>query len=211
MSLTKTYTAGGQAFMVKLRKTSMRTPTSMLIEPPYTLNGSTPDPNLPARWRHLKYVVFYALRPLPGTKVDHGCHRQACGESPRAYGNRMDTMWSFRSAYEEARKVRDAQDMFCARAEAGLWNEIQGQSYPEDLRWEALVDVLRGRVKVSTHCYEPVDLDGIVRVNAFICSSYDLRRAKRHTSQLTQEFKFPIASFHHAHEAYLVPDALKNT
>ncbi|EIW61570.1 composite domain of metallo-dependent hydrolase [Trametes versicolor FP-101664 SS1] len=161
---------GGQAFMVKLRKTSMRTPTSMLIEPPYTLNGSTPDPNLPARWRHLK---------------------QACGESPRAYGNRMDTMWSFRSAYAEARKVRDAQDAFCARAEAGLWNEIQGQSYPEDLRWEALVDVLRGRVKVSTHCYEPVDLDGIVR--------------------LTQEFKFPIASFHHAHEAYLVPDALKNT
>lgn len=204
-------TAGGQAFMVKLRKTSMRTPTSMLIEPPYTLNGSTPDPNLPARWRHLKCVVFYVLRPLLGNKVDRGYHRQACGESPRAYGNRMDTMWSFRSAYEEARKVRDAQDMFCARAEAGLWNEIQGQSYPEDLRWEALVDVLRGRVKVSTHCYEPVDLDGIVRVNTFVFPPYFRRCAKWHTSQLTQEFKFPIASFHHAHEAYLVPDALKNT
>ncbi len=80
----------------------------------------------------------------------------------------MDTMWSFRSAYEEARKLRDAQDMFCAQAEAGLWNEIQGQSYPEDLRWEGLVDVLRGRVKVSTHCYEPVDLDGIVRVNTSV-------------------------------------------
>lgn len=58
------YTSGGQAFMVKLRKTSMRTPTSMLIEPPYTLNGSTPDPNLPARWRHLKYVVCYVVHPF---------------------------------------------------------------------------------------------------------------------------------------------------
>ncbi|KAI0832753.1 composite domain of metallo-dependent hydrolase [Trametes gibbosa] len=161
---------GGQAFMVKLRKTSQRSPTSMLIEPPYTLNGTIPDPNWPGRWRHLK---------------------QACGESTRGYGNRMDNIWALRSAYAEARKVRDAQDAFCVKAEAGLWNEIEGQSYPEDLRWEALVDVLRGRVKVSTHCYEEVDLDAMVR--------------------LTQEFKFPIASFHHAHEAYLVPEMLKNT
>lgn len=27
--------------------------------------------------------------------------------------------------------------------------------------------------------------------------------------QLTNEFKFPIAAFHHAHEAYLVPDLIK--
>ena len=60
----------------------------------------------------------------------------------------MDTVWALRSAYAEARRVRDAQDAFCMRAEAGLWNEIADESYPEDLRWEALVDVLRGRVKV---------------------------------------------------------------
>jgi len=46
-----------------------------------------------------------------------------------------------------------------------------------------LVDVLRARVKVHVHCYETVDLDAIVR--------------------LTNEFQFPIAAFHHAHEAYL--------
>jgi len=62
-----------------------------------------------------------------------------------------------------------------------------------------LVDVLRGRVKgeplsfllceitadvpsVHTHCYEAVDLDNLVR--------------------LSNEFKFPIAAFHHAHETY---------
>ena len=27
--------------------------------------------------------------------------------------------------------------------------------------------------------------------------------------QLSNEFEFPIAAFHHAHEAYLVPDVLK--
>ncbi|KAI0658489.1 composite domain of metallo-dependent hydrolase [Cubamyces menziesii] len=161
---------GGQAFMVKLRKTSERTSMSMLIEPPYALNGSKPDPDLPGRWRYLM---------------------QACGESVKRYGNRMDTVWALRSAYAEARKVRDAQDAFCMRAEAGLWNEIADESYPEDLRWEALVDVLRGRVKVTMQCSEAVDLDGAVR--------------------LSQEFKFRIASFHNAHEAYLVPGLLETT
>jgi hypothetical protein len=28
------------------------------------------------------------------------------------------------------------------------------EDYPEDLEFEALVDVLRGRVKVNIHCYE---------------------------------------------------------
>lgn len=27
-------------------------------------------------------------------------------------------------------------------------------AFPDDLKWEALVDVLRGKVKVNTHCYE---------------------------------------------------------
>jgi hypothetical protein len=29
------------------------------------------------------------------------------------------------------------------------------------------------------------------------------------TPQLSNEFKFPIAAFHHAHEAYLVPNLIK--
>ncbi|KAJ7694909.1 hypothetical protein B0H17DRAFT_1274452 [Mycena rosella] len=83
-------------------------------------------------------------------------------------------------AYNKACKVKHAQDAFCAAAEKGLWDELQ---------WEALVDVLRGRVKVSVHCYEPVDLDSLIR--------------------LSNEFKFPIASIHHATSTYLVPDLIK--
>lgn len=64
------------------------------------------------------------------------------------YGyTRMDTMWSFRSAYAEALKVKMAQDEFCEKAENGLWDALAGPM-PQDLRWEMLVDVLRGKVKV---------------------------------------------------------------
>ncbi|THH05912.1 hypothetical protein EW146_g9771 [Bondarzewia mesenterica] len=158
---------GGQSFMVKLRKTSERSPSSMIIEPPHGLNGTQVDPHARPRWRHLK---------------------QAAGENLDTYGNRMDSMWSFRAAYNEARKIKVAQDVYCAKAEAGLWDMIHGD-YPENLQWEALVDVLRGRVKITQHVYEAVDIDTIVR--------------------LSNEFQFHIASFHHAAEAYLVPDVLK--
>ena len=46
---------GGQAFVIKLRETAERTPTSMVVEPPFTLN-STEDINwtVNPRWRHMK-------------------------------------------------------------------------------------------------------------------------------------------------------------
>ena len=119
----------------------------------------------------------------------------------------MDAAWGFREAYNEARKVKDAQDSFCRKAENGLWDdpEIKNRDFPENLKWEALVDVLRGRVKVNCHTYEAVDIDFLSRVkitSTMVDDSDD-------SIQLTNEFKFPIAAIHHAHEAYLVPDTLK--
>ncbi|KAH9484599.1 hypothetical protein JR316_0004081 [Psilocybe cubensis] len=163
---------GGQAFVIKLRPTEERSATSKVLEPPLSLTHS-PNGTDYIRWRHMKH---------------------ACGENPnRLYGQtRMDGQWNFRHAYDEARKIRDAQDAFCAKVEARDWASLSEQEdFPEDLQWESLVDVLRGRVKLSIHCYEAVDLDGIVR--------------------LSNEFKFPVASFHHAGETYLVPDLLKKT
>ncbi|KZO93081.1 composite domain of metallo-dependent hydrolase [Calocera viscosa TUFC12733] len=164
---------GGQAFMIKLRPTKERSSSAMVVEPPYGLwNGSDVDPEAPVRWRHMKH---------------------ACGENPsRVYDStRMDSIWRFRQAYALAASVRDAQDDYCASALSGDWLQIADQSFPYDLALEALVDTLRGKVKVNVHCYEAVDFDGLVR--------------------LTNEFKFPIAAFHHAHEAYLVPELLKKT
>ncbi|TFK54413.1 composite domain of metallo-dependent hydrolase [Heliocybe sulcata] len=155
---------GGQGFVIKLRRTAERSPTSLLLEPPFEVVGG----HGPPRWRHMKH---------------------ACGENPaRVYrGTRMDTMWAWREAYAKARQIKQAQDAYCSRALRNKWEGLG--EYPEDIQWEALVATLRGRVKVQTHCYEAVDLDDIVR--------------------LSNEFEFPIAAFHHASEAYLVPDVLK--
>jgi hypothetical protein len=64
------------------------------------------------------------------------------------------------------------------------------QNYlPHELRWESLGAVLRGQVRVNTHCYTVKDLEAYVR--------------------LTNEFKFRVYAFHHAHQTYLVPEVLK--
>ena len=68
--------------------------------------------------------------------------------------------------YNHARLIRDAQDAYCSSALSGDWASIVDTPFPEDLQWEALVDVLRGKVKVHVHCYETVDLDDIVRVRS---------------------------------------------
>jgi len=126
--------------------------------------------------------------------------------------------------YETARKIKVKQDEYCAKALDGQWQNLG--EFPEELQWEALVDVLRGRVKVGmiwyslqanismcpfqvhNHCYEAVDLDGLVRVR-IISSRYSAILINLSNIQLTNEFKFSIAAFHHAHETYLVPDLLK--
>ena len=49
--------SGGQAFPIKLRPTDERSPISMLLEPPHSLNGSDVDPAIPPRWRQMKHVL----------------------------------------------------------------------------------------------------------------------------------------------------------
>ncbi|KAF7375144.1 Carbohydrate esterase family 9 protein [Mycena sanguinolenta] len=157
---------GGQGFVIKLRPTEERSSSALLLEPPFGINGSEVDYNVPPRWRHMKH---------------------ACGENPAGtyQGTRMDTVWSVRKVYDEARKLKITQDQYCEKAVAGQWAGLG--DFPSDLALEALVDVLRG--KVQTHCYEAVDIDAFIR--------------------LSNEFHFAVASFHHAHESYLVPEVLK--
>lgn len=75
------------------------------------------------------------------------------GENPdRIYGQtRMDAMWNFRDAYDQARTLMHAQDEFCAKAQAGAWEDLDTQTFPDNLHWESLVDVLRGKVKVCIY------------------------------------------------------------
>ncbi|KAI8958023.1 hypothetical protein F5Y11DRAFT_337582 [Daldinia sp. FL1419] len=123
--------------------------------------------------------------------------KMACGEnSKRTYGkagehgptSRLGESWEFRHAFEQAAKQVQAQDDWCTLAES-VGIERMDSYLPQDLEWETLAAVLRGQVHVNTHCYTVPDLE------AFVDHS--------------NEFKFPVRAFHHAHQTYLVPEVLK--
>jgi hypothetical protein len=50
-------------------------------------------------------------------------------------------------SYSKAQQLRKSQDEYCAKAKSGQLDDLG--EFPEDLRWEALSEVLRGRVKVG--------------------------------------------------------------
>lgn len=106
----------------------------------------------------------------------------ALGENPQWHGlTRLDEAWNFRRMFARARRLVDEQDAYCERADASA-------PYPTDLEVEVLADAIRGRVKIHAHCYSVSDMDMLVRIS--------------------NEFRVPIASLHHAHEAYLAPELL---
>ncbi|KAI0908019.1 amidohydrolase [Ustulina deusta] len=125
--------------------------------------------------------------------------KMACGENPkRVYGkagekgpfSRLGESWEFRHAFERAANFVSAQDDWCAAADV-VGVENMDSYLPQDLEWEILGAVLRGQVHVNTHCYTIPDLEAFV--------------------DHTNEFKFPVRAFHHAHQTYLVPEILKRT
>ncbi|KAF2119667.1 amidohydrolase [Lophiotrema nucula] len=125
--------------------------------------------------------------------------KMACGENPkRVYGiygkqgpfSRLGEAWEFRHALEHARNYVRSQDEWCAAADAA--GAVAMTTYlPQELKWESLGAVLRGQVRVNAHCYTIPDLEAFVR----------------HTN----EFKFRLYAFHHAHQTYLIPEVLKRT
>lgn len=49
-------------------------------------------------------------------------------------------------SYNSAKELKESQDAYCAKATAGQFEDLG--EFPEDLAWEPLSEVLRGRVKV---------------------------------------------------------------
>lgn len=197
---------GGQAFTIKPRQTKNHFPSERILEPPSTYvlpgahgsaaaNATFPSPAGDEDVNLEQWLQDTGLA-RPDGSVGYRHLKAACGENARRVFspyNRLDEAWGFRKWLERARKTKQSQDAFCAASDAFASahpgtapSEATDRSFPEDLEIEALVAVLRGQVKVNTHCYTTTDLDMFTR--------------------LTQEFKFPIAAFHHAHEAYLVPE-----
>ncbi|KAI1181615.1 amidohydrolase [Nemania serpens] len=122
--------------------------------------------------------------------------KMACGENAkRVYGkvgergpfSRLGESWEFRHAFEQAASFVRKQDDWCAAVDA-VGIENMDSYLPQDLEWETLGAVLRGQVHVNTHCYTIPDLEAFV--------------------DHTNEFKFAVRAFHHAHQTYLVPEIL---
>ncbi|KAI8252654.1 hypothetical protein K4K58_007742 [Colletotrichum sp. SAR11_239] len=127
--------------------------------------------------------------------------KMACGENPKhLYGHtRLGNAWLLRQHLERARKLKSEQNAWCRTAEhvegegskhgriARFVEEYGG--FPEDLELEATVALLRGEFNVNIHCYEPEDFERMLAV--------------------LHEFGVHPQAFHHALEAWQVPEFLK--
>ncbi|KAI9333372.1 hypothetical protein DFJ73DRAFT_896103, partial [Zopfochytrium polystomum] len=168
---------GGEAVAVKMLRTGTNEPEDLLLN-----LGAVPGGTDGKTWRWLK---------------------MACGENPKRVSaefaasmpfSRMGNGWLFRERFEEARALLRRQDDWCEAAGAAERrfgrnaHRAVAARYPDDLVNESLVALLRGDVRLNVHCYEPHDIEMMVR--------------NKH------EFNFEIATFHHATGAHLVAPLL---
>lgn len=157
-------------------------------------------------------VVKNLLRPGPNGEyvveellLEHGIdvadrHRymkMACGENPKGvYGHtRMGNVWILRKWLARAKELIDSQDAWCEAAQSATSTTARASllaekgGYPEELELESTAGMLRGRVAMHNHCYEPEDMETMLRVS--------------------REFGFRVRAFHHAIAAWQVPEMLK--
>ncbi len=139
------------------------------------------------------------LKPVPGRTMQdlkfpdapQGL-KMACGENPKGnFGSKGQAPTSrhgeiaiMRAAWQAARDYREQWRRF----ERRRGEDGRGEPPKRDLELETLAGVLDGRIRVNVHCYTADDMAVMLSV--------------------AREFDFQIAAFHHAVEAYKIPDLL---
>lgn len=139
----------------------------------------------------LKNVPSVTVQGMKFPGAPYGA-KMACGENPIFYaarGNdpftRMGNMAGFRSAFIEAQAYAAKLKKERARPQtAGDDNAAQKR----DLRLETLAGVLLGDIAAHIHCYRADEMAQMI--------------------DLSKEFGFKIAAFHHASEAYKIAGLL---
>ncbi|MEQ1616805.1 MAG: amidohydrolase [Terricaulis sp.] len=114
--------------------------------------------------------------------------KMACGENPaRVYGERnsapstgMGNMAGYRAAFARAAEYNRRVQ---AQRESG-----EGDPPDRDLELETLAGVLNGEILLQWHCYRADEMANAI--------------------EISHEFGFHIAAFHHAVESYKIPDLL---
>jgi hypothetical protein len=132
--------------------------------------------------------------------------KMACGENPRRVykHTRMGNAWLFRKHMEKTVELKTRQDEWCLAAAVAherkdsllirrltTATESQSGGLPEELELESSLAILRGKVGVNIHCYEPEDFEDMILHS--------------------REFGFRIQAFHHALSAWKVPELIKNS
>ena len=114
--------------------------------------------------------------------------KMACGENPkRVYENKggpstwMGDVAGYRAAFEKAVEYRQKWRSY--------WKDKKGDPPDRDIGLETLALVLDKKIPVQMHCYRGDQMATMIDVS--------------------KEFGFRIAAFHHASEAYKVADLLK--
>lgn len=198
---------GGEALAVKLRPV----PT-LSVEEMQVAAGVT---NEEKKWRYMKMACGENPKGVYGSQFSAPTsrkfspfthvippqfpHTQTPFQTPPIHSvlhfqsSGMGAGYLFRQRFQSAQRLLYAQDDWCSAA-----SQIAQQSrstyrlserFPEELENESLVSLLRGDVKLHVHCYEPHDIEAIVR--------YSL------------EFGFEISALHHALQAWKIPDIIK--
>ena len=118
--------------------------------------------------------------------------KMACGENPkrvygsqgRAPGSRMGNVAGYREAWQRAVEYRRAWNDYWEAAENG------GDASPptRNLELDTLMGVLDGEILVQMHCYRADEMVQIL--------------------DMADEFGYQVTTFHHAVEAYKIPDIL---
>lgn len=102
---------------------------------------------------------------------------------------------------ERAKELKEQQDASCLEAaavrESGdaariaefLHRVASEESATELLEYDSTIAMLRGKVGINVHCYEPEDFEDML--------------------MHSKEFGFRIQAFHHALEAWQVPEMIK--
>ena len=118
--------------------------------------------------------------------------KMACGENPkRVYGSknrapstRMGNVAGYRAAWINAADYARKWDEYRAKVSKGE----KADPPKRDLGLDTLAAVLRGEIQVENHCYRADEMAQMI--------------------DISKEFGYHIAAFHHAVEAYKIADLL---
>ena len=111
--------------------------------------------------------------------------KRVFGEKKQVPSTRMGNFAVMREAFTQARDYQRQWDEYNEKVKKG---DKAASPPKKDLKLEALVQVLQGKMLVQIHCY---------RADEFLTEI-----------AIANEFGYKIRAFHHALEAYKVPEAL---